>query len=1013
MFIDTSFGKIVWGIFIAVCLAVAFQPIYAQGSGSIKGSVVDSETGEPVIGANVVIENTSLGVAADFNGEFYLRYVPAGKRTIKVSSLGYSAITKEIEIADGENLTNQVFRLFPHTITGEAVTVTAQARGQDIAINQQLASNTISNIVSADRIKELPDVSAAESIGRLPGISIDRYNGEATGVAIRGLAPKYNTVTVNGVALPATNNQDRSVDLSLVASNLLDGIEVKKANTPDMDADALGGTIDLRLKEAPEGYQLNGGLQGGYNSMFNKIGNYSANLSLSNRFFDNKLGVIAGVNFDRNNRNADKLTANYKSDADADVMTKVLLNTFTTRREEAFKDRLGGNLLMDYRLPNGKVAINGFYSQAKTDGTFRQDQEDFPNDKYYTILETSISTTSMYTSSMAIEQDFGWMKYDVSVSAVGSRTWVPDDDQLQFNQESATRGNGTPDLTMPLNNINHYITYDSTIGLYSATKNTTVLNEKTKVAQLNVEIPYKITDNLNGFLKTGAKLRWVARNFDQESWGRSGLRYGGFWTGAGGQVGKDLLTALVAKYPNDFDWKSDSTMIFNSNWLLSRFDTDHWSPGSDFLGGAYKMRMSPNLDLMKKIMSVFPTLTGIHDWQEQTVGSMGTDYDGIEEYYAAYFMTEIHVGSMITLTPGVRYDADYTKYHGETFKAVANAAVFSDPLDYQKNTNSRNNSFWLPMVHLKVVPFDWLRIHLAGTETVTRPDYNYYAPITSIDQYGSTLNAANAALRDSRSKNLDASISIYQKYFGYVAVSGFYKKIDDLIMYNGISTVNLPMALMLDSLGVNINAPLSWFKDPTKTTSTGQTPKVNTYINNAAPAYYRGVELEWQTNFWYLPSVLKGLVYTLNWTYINSQVDISRWLTTSTSKFDPIHHGWIITSVITHKIRSSRMPDQPAHIFNSTVGYDYKGFSVRLSYLYQSDKFSYAGESSIADAFTSPYERWDISAQQKITSNIQLYANFNNLTNTHDESLIGNNVNNPASEEYYGRSIDAGLRFNF
>ena len=226
MLIDKSCnGRFFWGVLIALFFTFAFQSIYAQGSGSIKGQVVDSETGEPLIGANVVILNTSLGIAADINGEYYLRYVPAGKRTVKVSSLGYATATKDIDIADGANITNQIFRLTPQTITGEAVTVTAQARGQDLAINQQLASNTISNIVSADRIKELPDASAAESIGRLPGVSIDRYNGEATSVAIRGLAPKYNTVTVNGIALPATNNNDRSVDLSLISSNVLDGIE--------------------------------------------------------------------------------------------------------------------------------------------------------------------------------------------------------------------------------------------------------------------------------------------------------------------------------------------------------------------------------------------------------------------------------------------------------------------------------------------------------------------------------------------------------------------------------------------------------------------------------------------------------------------------------------------------------------------------------------------------------------------------------------------------------------------
>jgi outer membrane receptor protein involved in Fe transport len=107
------------------------------------------------------------------------------------------------------------------------------------------------------------------------------------------------------------------------------------------------------------------------------------------------------------------------------------------------------------------------------------------------------------------------------------------------------------------------------------------------------------------------------------------------------------------------------------------------------------------------------------------------------------------------------------------------------------------------------------------------------------------------------------------------------------------------------------------------------------------------------------------------------------------------------------------MPDQPAHIFNMTLGYDYKGFSVRVSYLYQSDKFTGAGQTNVTDSYTGPYDRWDLAIQQKVTSYLQLYANFNNLTNTHDESLLGYRQDNPQSLEYYGRTIDAGLRVTF
>ena len=137
------------------------------------------------------------------------------------------------------------------------VTVSVQARGQMSAINQQLSSRSIVNVVSSDRIQELPDANAAESVARLPGVSIQREGGEGNKVVIRGLSPKYNAVTINGIRMASTDSDDRSTDLSMISQYMIEGIEVTKAATPDKDADVLGGTVDFRLKKAAEGFKYN------------------------------------------------------------------------------------------------------------------------------------------------------------------------------------------------------------------------------------------------------------------------------------------------------------------------------------------------------------------------------------------------------------------------------------------------------------------------------------------------------------------------------------------------------------------------------------------------------------------------------------------------------------------------------------------------------------------------------------------------------------------------------------
>jgi len=169
-----------WGKTV-FCCCVAFlcmtQLIMAANSGDVKGRVYDRDTKDELPGANIVVVGTSLGASADMNGNYELHYVPVGPQTLLVSYVGYKKTTIKIDITEGEKLQQDIY-LLPDVITGETVTITAQTQGQMQAINQQLSSNTIANIVSADRIKEIPDANAAETIARLPGISVVRSGGE-------------------------------------------------------------------------------------------------------------------------------------------------------------------------------------------------------------------------------------------------------------------------------------------------------------------------------------------------------------------------------------------------------------------------------------------------------------------------------------------------------------------------------------------------------------------------------------------------------------------------------------------------------------------------------------------------------------------------------------------------------------------------------------------------------------------------------------------------------------------
>ena len=284
--------------------------LFAQGTGIVKGKVIDALTNESLPSANIVIQDPFLGTISDLNGDYILNNVPAGSQTIHVSYMGYQEQEIAVDISAGETQTLNV-SLEVLSIMGEEIVVTTQVYGQRAAINQQFAALTVKNVVSAEKIEELPDANAAEAIGRLPGISLKRNSGEANKIVIRGLSPKYNNVTIEGIRMSSTSDFDRSVDLSLVQSELLSGIEVTKSLTPDMDADALGGTVNLRLLEAPNVRKISFVAEGGYANISQDFSNYKFTGGFSDRFFDKKFGVSLKASHERKQMPSHRFNAGY------------------------------------------------------------------------------------------------------------------------------------------------------------------------------------------------------------------------------------------------------------------------------------------------------------------------------------------------------------------------------------------------------------------------------------------------------------------------------------------------------------------------------------------------------------------------------------------------------------------------------------------------------------------------------------------------------------------------------
>lgn len=159
-----------WLFFLLLLLVI---PSLIKAQGTLRGAVTDSISNDKLIGATIAVIGTSLGGMTDVEGEYKITNIPAGKHQLKITYVGYRTKYYSVEIADNQSKRLNL-QIVIDAVNIHEIVVTGQARGQVAAINQQLGANTIVNVISEEKIQQLPDQNAAEAIGRLPGVSIQR-----------------------------------------------------------------------------------------------------------------------------------------------------------------------------------------------------------------------------------------------------------------------------------------------------------------------------------------------------------------------------------------------------------------------------------------------------------------------------------------------------------------------------------------------------------------------------------------------------------------------------------------------------------------------------------------------------------------------------------------------------------------------------------------------------------------------------------------------------------------------
>ena len=1002
-------SRISTACFVIVFTMFPFQLSWGA-EGKVQGKVTDKTTGEPLIGANIFLDGTSRGTVTDIDGKYVIPNVPEGTYTVKASYIGYKTNSKSIEVKGGEPV-DASLKLEVVGVTAAEVVVTAQASGQNSAINQQLASQNIVNVVSSARIQELPDANAAESVGRLPGVSLVRNGGEATQVVIRGLQPQYNVITVDGVPIPANDAGSisfntgtgapvnspggRGVDMSMISSNSLEGIELYKTVTPDMDAGVLGGVVNFDIREA-KGTATGGTsvtllAQGAYNDLMSTAKDYKIVASGEQRFFDDQLGVFVQGIAQRQNLTSNQFGGSYYQPNKQDKPDSIVLGSMNLTFSPNQQQRYDGTVTIDYRLPDGKIALLNLYSHGKMSNESHSETYDLANYGNDIQLGTSLSTNELNVVSNILdyEQTLGAVKVNVKLSNAYSDNLTPSGWSVTFDQLSAGTGSilnyDSPvqiaQQAHPLINLNNMSwAGNSTWRSYN--------KQDDKQASADLQTNFNLSDLISVNVKGGGQYRYTTRYYNYDD------GFGSLFSGAAAGFRYNLVQALpwLTQAPYNFDPTG------NKYFPVNGFYNPNMNFGK-FLKGEYGMYSAIDAGTIDKIISEIKSL-GAATATPQTVpsylpdqyGSIASDYSGNEFRSAEYLMATINLGPQITIIPGVRYQGLKTSYTAPHFIGDADATnPYPNPLQYSLVTQDEYHGYWLPDVSAKYDPLVWLSIRGSYTSTLSYPDFSTIVPREDVSSNsGHYVVWNNYSLRPAYAHNYDLRVAVYDNNVGLLAVSPFVKRIDDLIFSQG-----------------------TYIADPTKypgVPSYTKTFSLTTYINNPYPVTIAGIEYEWQTHFWYLPGPLSGLVLNVNYTYIpakafntyNAQYPITLTEHSPVYPFPTIHVDTTYTD---------KLIQQPNEIMNVSVGYDYGQFSILASMIYQSQVYNGTNFYNSLRSDKTKYSRWDLSVKQGLPwGGLEVYFDLNNLNSEEDIYLVrGSGF--PNSESNYGLTADLGLRW--
>ena len=803
----------------AISLFILFaQDLSAQAV--FRGKVIDDQN-LSLPGANIILEGTNKGSVSNQLGDFFIQGIPAGNYTAIVTYLGYISLTKEISLQDGQTLDLR-FIMMPGTLeSGEVIVFGDRLKGQARALNQQKTNSNITNIVAADQIGRFPDANIGDAIKRIPGITMQNDQGEARDIIIRGMAPELNSVMINGERIPSAEGDNRRIQMDLIPADMIQTIEVNKSVLPDMDADAIGGAVNLVTRKAPNGLRVSGTAASGVNFLTNKP-IWTGGLIIGDRIANDKLGIIFSGSYNNHTFGSDNYEARWVETDNPNH--PVVVDRFDLRKYDVQRVRRSTSLALDYDInKNHSIVFNAMYNWRddwENRWRLRVDRMDRPfNNGNFTELQngvfqlpgrasiqtkggidndrvknTRLEAQSVLNTTLSGTHLFNKLKMTWNTTYAKAMEDRPNERYITH------RGNADMilDIRDPFKVLTTFADQNDELGLglneiYESNNNT---YEEDFNVRLDFSLPYAAN---KGLLKFGGRLRDKYKqrtdSFDAydpiQDLGTNGNDLG------------DL----------PFSFQNDRVFLNGPQYVPGRF------VDREFVGG---------LDLKN------PALFDFEDVVDEYITG---NYEASETITAGYVMTDYQFNSRLSAIFGVRLENTNLEYRGYEFD--------EDEEDFRQSaTVSDNYTNLMPGAHFKYDISDNRILRFAWANTIARPNYFDLVPFAIFSPDNQTLERGNPNLVPTTAMNFDLMFENYYESVGVFTFGGFYKDIDNFIYQRTEFNVVDPV------FGELIQ---------------------RTQPENGGTADVYGFETSIQRQFDFLPGIWKGLGIFMNYTFTDSR----------------------------------------------------------------------------------------------------------------------------------------------